>query len=64
MYTVMAKTTFEEMIKGTITPNKVADLVILNGDLANFLDEINTLVEMTTLTGEIANGLSQLHLFK
>jgi len=56
MYTdEAARTTFEEMIKGTITPNKVADLVILNGDLSNLpLDEIKDIeVEMTILNGEI-----------
>ena len=56
MYTeYAAKTTFEEIIKGTITPNKVADLVILNGDLSNLpSDEIKDIeVEMTILNGEI-----------
>ena len=56
MYTdEAARTTFEEMIKGSITPNKVADLIILNKDLSNLpLDEIKDLeVEMTILNGEI-----------
>jgi predicted amidohydrolase YtcJ len=50
-----ARTTFEEMIKGSITPNKVADLVILNRDPSNLpLDEIKDIeVEMTILNGEI-----------
>jgi predicted amidohydrolase YtcJ len=50
-----ARTTFEEMVKGSITPNKVADLVILNRDPSNLpLDEIKDIeVEMTILNGEI-----------
>jgi len=56
MYTdEAARTTFEEMIKGSVTPNKVADLVVLNGDLSSLpLDEIKDIeVEMTILNGEI-----------
>ena len=56
MYTdYAARTTFEEMTKGSIAPNKLADLVVLNGDPSNLpLDEIKDIeVEMTILNGEI-----------
>jgi hypothetical protein len=50
-----AKTTFEEAIKGSITPGKVADLVILNGDPTELpTNEIKDIgVEMTILNGEV-----------
>ncbi|MFH2011100.1 MAG: amidohydrolase [Pseudomonadota bacterium] len=52
-YPAMAN--FEENIKGTITPGKVADLVILNGDpLKVPAEEIKDIqVEMTVLNGEV-----------
>jgi predicted amidohydrolase YtcJ len=50
-----AKTTFEEAIKGSITPGKVADLVILSGDPTELpTNEIKDIgVEMTILNGEV-----------
>lgn len=56
MYTKFAaRATFEENIKGSITPGKVADLVVLNGDPTKIsVDEIKDIeVEMTILNGEI-----------
>jgi predicted amidohydrolase YtcJ len=56
MYTYeAAKATFEETIKGSIAPGKLADLVVLNGDPTRLpTDEIKDLkVEMTILNGEI-----------
>jgi predicted amidohydrolase YtcJ len=56
MYTdEAAKTTFEETIKGSITPGKLADLVVLNGDPTELpVDEIKDMkVEMTILGGEV-----------
>jgi predicted amidohydrolase YtcJ len=56
MYTeVAAKTGFEEKYKGTISPGKLADLVVLNGDPTRLpIDEIKDIeVEMTILDGEI-----------
>ena len=56
MYTVnAAKITFEENIKGTITPGKMADLVVLNEDPTQVsTDEIKELkVEMTIINGEV-----------
>ena len=56
MYTAnAAKITFEEKIKGTITPGKMADLVVLSGDPTRVLpDEIKDLkVEMTIVNGEV-----------
>ena len=56
MYTdEAAKTTFEETIKGSITPGKLADLVILNGDPTRLpVNEIKDIeVEMTILNGEV-----------
>jgi predicted amidohydrolase YtcJ len=55
MYTdEAAKTTFEETIKGSITPGKLADLVVLNGDPTILpVNEIKDIkVEMTILSGE------------
>ena len=56
MYTeVASKTSFEEKNKGTISPGKLADLVVLNGDPTKLpIDEIKDIdVEMTILDGEI-----------
>jgi len=56
MYTnEAAKTTFEETIKGSIAPGKLADLVILNGDPTSLpVNEIKDIeVEMTILNGEV-----------
>jgi hypothetical protein len=57
MYTShAARATFQETIKGSITPGKLADLVVLNGDPTKVpADEIKNLqVEMTILNGEVA----------
>lgn len=56
MYTEnSARTTFQEMIKGSITSGKLADLVVLSGDPirvpADTIKEIK--VEMTILNGEV-----------
>jgi predicted amidohydrolase YtcJ len=56
MYTKFAaRATFEEEMKGSIAPGKVADLVVLNGDPTKLpIDEIKDIeVEMTILNGEI-----------
>jgi predicted amidohydrolase YtcJ len=56
MYTYdAARTTFEETIKGSISPGKLADLVVLNGNPTKLpIDEIKDIeVEMTILDGEI-----------
>jgi len=56
MYTAEAsKATFEETSKGSITPGKLADLVVLNGDPTKLsIDEIKGMkVEMTILNGEV-----------
>jgi predicted amidohydrolase YtcJ len=56
MYTeVAAKASFEEKNKGTISPGKLADLVVLNSDPTKLpIDEIKDIdVEMTILDGEI-----------
>ena len=56
MYTeVAAKTSFEEKNKGSISPGKLADIVVLNGDPTKLpIDEIKDIeVEMTILDGEI-----------
>jgi predicted amidohydrolase YtcJ len=56
MYTqVAAKANFEEKMKGTISPGKLADLVVLNGDPTQLpIDEIKDIeVEMTIINGEI-----------
>jgi len=47
--------TFEEKIKGSITPGKLADMVVLNGDPTRLpIDEIKDIkVEMTILDGEV-----------
>lgn len=50
-----ARTTFQEMIKGSITPGKLADLVVLSRDPIRLpTDEIKDIeVEMTILDGEV-----------
>ncbi len=50
-----ARASFEEGIKGSITPGKLADLVVLNGNPTRLpSDEIKDLeVEMTILDGEV-----------
>jgi predicted amidohydrolase YtcJ len=50
-----AKATFEERMKGSIEPGKLADLVVLSGDPTNLpADEIKDIeVEMTILHGEV-----------
>lgn len=50
-----AKATFDEGMKGSISPGKLADLVVLNGDpTAVPIEEIKDIkVEMTILNGEI-----------
>lgn len=50
-----AYATFEETVKGSITPGKAADLVILNGDPMGLPpDELKHLqVEMTVIGGEV-----------
>jgi len=56
MYTThAAKATFDETKKGSITPGKLADLVVLNGDPTQLpADEIKDLeVKMTILNGKI-----------
>jgi predicted amidohydrolase YtcJ len=56
MYTCeAAKTTFEEKIKGSIAPAKLADLVVLTGDPTELpVDVVKDIkVEMTILNGEV-----------
>jgi len=56
MYTdYAARTTFEEKVKGSITPGKLADLIVLSGDPAKApANEIKDIqVEMTVLNGEV-----------
>jgi predicted amidohydrolase YtcJ len=56
MYTIhAARASFEEEFKGSITPGKLADLVVLNGDPSTGAsDEIKDMgVEMTILNGEV-----------
>jgi hypothetical protein len=56
MYTFnAAKITFEDKIKGTIEPGKLADMVVLSGDPTRLpADEIKDIkVEMTILNGEV-----------
>jgi len=50
-----ARATFDEGMKGSISPGKLADLVVLNGDpIKGPVDEIKDIkVEMTILNGEI-----------
>ena len=50
-----ARTSFEETLKGSISPGKLADLVVLNGDPTRIpIDEIKHLeVEMTILDGKV-----------
>jgi len=57
MYTgSAAKATFEERIKGSIIPGKLADLVIVKGELARLQphEMRDTVVEMTIFDGKIA----------
>ena len=53
MYTLnAARATFEETIKGTITPGKLADLVVLNADPTQLAaDEFRNLQVDTTIIG-------------
>jgi predicted amidohydrolase YtcJ len=56
MYTnYAAETSFEEKIKGSIMPDKLADLVVLSADPTELpADEIKDIeVEMTILNGKI-----------
>jgi hypothetical protein len=56
MFTIdAAKATFEEGIKGSLAPGKLADLVVLNGDPTKLpIEEIKGIqVEMTILNGEM-----------
>jgi len=56
MYTdYAARATFEENIKGSITPGKLADLVVLSNDPTKVpVEEIKDIqVEMTVLNGEV-----------
>lgn len=56
MYTEYpARANFEEMVKGTIAPGKLADLVVLDGDPTKVsAEEIKDIkVEMTILNGEV-----------
>jgi predicted amidohydrolase YtcJ len=56
MYTQSgARASFEETIKGTITPGKLADLVVLNGDPMRLAPhEMKHLqVEKTIIGGEV-----------
>jgi predicted amidohydrolase YtcJ len=56
MYTIdAANATFEEGIKGSLAPGKLADLVVLSGDPTKLpVDEIKDIqVEMTILNGEV-----------
>ena len=50
-----ARTTFEEAMKGSITPGKFADLVILSGDPTKLPpNEIKDIeVKMTILSGKV-----------
>jgi len=59
MYTESAAyASFEEDIKGTIAPGKLADLIMLNGDPTEIAaEEIKDLkVEMTIIGGQIARS--------
>jgi len=59
MYTESAAyASFEEDIKGTIAPGKLADLIILNGDPTEIAaEEIKDLeVEMTIIGGQITRS--------
>ena len=56
MYTLnAARAAFEENIKGTVTPGKLADLVVLNADPTRLTtDEFRTLqVDMTIIGGKV-----------
>jgi predicted amidohydrolase YtcJ len=56
MFTIdAAKATFEEEVKGSLTPGKLADLVVLSGDPTKLpIDEVKEIkVEMTVLNGEV-----------
>ena len=56
MYTIhAARASYEEDFKGSITPGKLADLTVLNGDPCTAPpDEIKDMqIEMTILNGEV-----------
>jgi len=56
MYTeYAARANFEEKVKGSITPGKLADLVVLSGDPTKLpAEEIKDIqVEVTVLDGEV-----------
>jgi hypothetical protein len=50
-----ARATFDEGMKGSISPGKLADLVVLNGDQTRVpINELKDIkVEMTMINGEI-----------
>jgi predicted amidohydrolase YtcJ len=59
MYTINAAiASFEEDLKGSVTPGKLADLVVLNADPSMATpEEIREIeVEMTILNGEVVSG--------
>ena len=70
MYTdYAARATFEEKIKGSITPGKLADLIVLNGDPTKLpADEIKDIqVEVTVINGKAVwdkKGLTNNPFFK
>ena len=56
MYTVSAaRASYEEDIKGSITPGKLADIVVLNEDPTRVTHELikDIRVEMTIIGGEV-----------
>jgi predicted amidohydrolase YtcJ len=56
MYTLnAARAAFEETVKGSVTPGKLADLVVLNADPTRLTaEEFKSLqVEMTIIGGEV-----------
>ena len=46
---------FDEDVKGTLSPGKLADIVVLSGDLLTVPDDeiMSTRVEMTIVGGEV-----------